>query len=367
MADVNGIEAVTGLVAELAGDAGSLAVFAIVLASALLRFAAKLAFDRLAKRFEQTVNLYDDAVLAALRKPVGWAIWSFGILFAAQIAGRDSDSELFAYVGPARNVAAIVLLAWAAIRFISFIEQHVADRYYGREGVDQTTAAVISKLLRASVAVTAVLLVLQSLGFSIAGLLAFGGLGGLAVGFAARDLLANFFGALMIFLDRPFAVGDWIRSPEREIEGTVEDIGWRITRIRTFDKRPLYVPNSVFSTLTVENPSRMSNRRIYEIVGVRYDDLAVLRPIVDDIRTMLQGHPDIDAERTLIVNFLHFGPSSLDVMVYTFTKTTAWTEFHAIKEDVLLKIAAVVAGHGAEMAFPTQTLHVLPPTAEPNV
>ena len=90
--------------------------------------------------------------------------------------------------------------------------------------------------------------------------------------FAAKDLLANFFGGLTIYLDRPFAVGDWIRSPDREIEGTVERIGWRLTLIRTFDKRPLYIPNAVFTTIAVENPSRMHNRRIYETIGIRYDD-----------------------------------------------------------------------------------------------
>ena len=104
---------------------------------------------------------------------------------------------------------------------------------------------------------------MQALGYSISGVLAFGGIGGIAVGFAAKDLLANFFGGLMIYLDRPFSVGDWIRSPDKNIEGTVEEIGWRLTRIRTFDKRPLYVPNSTFTQISVENPSRMLNRRIY--------------------------------------------------------------------------------------------------------
>ena len=77
---------------------------------------------------------------------------------------------------------------------------------------------------------------------------------------------------MFVYLDRPFAVGDWVRSPDREIEGTVENIGWRVTRIRTFDKRPLYIPNSIFSQIAVENPSRMSNRRIKETIGIRYDD-----------------------------------------------------------------------------------------------
>ena len=199
---------------------------------------------------------------------------------------------------------------------------------------------------------------LQAFGFSVSGVLAFGGIGGIAVGFAARDLLANFFGALMIFLDRPFSVGDWIRSPDRNIEGTVEDIGWRQTRIRTFDKRPLYIPNSVFTSLAVENPSRMLNRRIYETIGLRYDDIDQMQAVLVDIKAMLKAHPDIDHDQILMVNFNAFGPSSVDFFVYTFTKTTVWVEYHAIKEDVLLKIAAIVAAHDAEIAFPTQTLHL---------
>ena len=188
--------------------------------------------------------------------------------------------------------------------------------------------------------------------------LAFGGIGGIAVGFAAKDLLANFFGGLMVYLDRPFVVGDWVRSPDKEIEGTVEEIGWRLTRIRTFDKRPLYVPNGIFAQIAVENPSRMSNRRIKEIVGVRYDDVGKVAAIVADIKDMLRAHPEIDQQQTLIVNFDQFSSSSLDILVYTFTRTTVWVSYHEIKQDVLLKIADIVAGHGAEMAFPTRTVHL---------
>ena len=347
-------------------DAKGVYVFAIVTTTLVLRFVAKFVFDRLAKQLERTHNLYDDAVLDAARKPIGWAIWAFGILFAAEVAGQDSESELFDYIDPIRDVAAIVLLAWFAVRFIRFVEGHIAE--YDRTAMDKATLAALSKLLRASVLITGLLMALQSVGVPITGVLAFGGVGGLAVGFAARDLLANFFGALMIFLDRPFAEGDWVRSADREIEGTVEQIGWRMTSIRTFDQRPLYVPNSVFSTLTVENPSRMRNRRIYEIVGVRYDDVGVVRDIVDDIRRMLMDHPEMETEgRTLIVNLLSFGPSSLDIMIYTFTKTTDWVKFHGIKEDVMLKVADIVAGRGADFAFPTQTVHVeMPPLAEPD-
>ena len=176
------------------------------------------------------------------------------------------------------------------------------------------------------------------------------------MGFAARDLLANLLGSLSIFLDRPFAVGDWIRSPDREIEGTVEDVGWRVTRIRTFDQRPLYVPNAVFSTVALENPSRMLNRRIYETVGIRYDDVGVMSDIVADTEAMLRQHEGIDTNRTLIVNFVSFGASSLDFFVYTFTRTTDWVTYHAVKQDVMLRILSIIEAHQAEVAFPTRTL-----------
>ena len=218
----------------------------------------------------------------------------------------------------------------------------------------------MGKLLRATVAITGTLLVLQAFGVSVSGVLAFGGIGGIAIGFAARDLLANFFGALMIFLDRPFSVGDWVRSPDRDIEGTVEDIGWRLTRIRTFDKRPLYLPNSIFSSLAVENPSRMYNRRIYETIGLRYDDIGSMEGIVTGVREMLQQSDEIDQQQVLMVNFVTFGPSSVDFFIYAFTKTVDWQTYHEVKQGILLNIAQIIERHNAEIAFPTQTLHVLP-------
>jgi MscS family membrane protein len=205
---------------------------------------------------------------------------------------------------------------------------------------------------------------MQSYGYSISGILAFGGISGIAVGFAAKDLLANFFGAMMIYLDRPFKVGDWIRSPDKNIEGVVEDIGWRQVRIRTFDKRPLYVPNATFTSISVENPSRMSNRRIYEYIGVRYGDAAKVTRIIEAVKAMLKEHSEIDHNQTLIVNFDRFGPSSLDFFIYTFTKTTDWIRFHEIKQDVLMKIVDIIESEGAEFAFPTTTVHLIKEESE---
>lgn len=178
------------------------------------------------------------------------------------------------------------------------------------------------------------------------------------MGFAAKDMLANFFGGLTIYLDRPFTVGEWIRSPDHQIEGTVEYIGWRHTRVRAFNKNPIYVPNALFTTIVVENPTRMTNRRIKETIGIRYADLDKMAPIVADVKAMLQTHPEIDAHATLIVNFNQFAASSLDFFIYTFTKTVEWVHYHEVKQDVLLKIAAIIQTHGAEIAFPTRTVHL---------
>ena len=334
-------------------------VFLVVLAALLGDFIQRRLLTHFAKRLEKTTNPWDDALLESLRSPLSLMIWVVGLSIAAQITGEQTDTEIFKLIEPARDVAVIVVITWFLVRFIRQAERNIIVAHESRgEPVDITTLDAIAKLLRLSVIITAVLVTLQTLGFSISGVLAFGGVGGIAVGFAARDLLANFFGGLMVYMDRPFSVGDWIRSPDREIEGTVERIGWRLTVIRTFDKRPLYVPNSVFANIAVENPSRMSNRRIYETIGIRYDDVDKMGVIVAEVEAMLRNHEAIDTEQTLMVNFVSFAPSSLDFFIYTFTKTTVWTEYHQIKQDVLLKVAEIIAKQGAEIAYPTSTVHI---------
>jgi len=343
-------------------DAWVYQIFLVVFFVLLANFVLMRVIDRLHRRFESTRNKWDDAFICSLRKPLKLLVWVVGFSFAAEIAKSVSDAAIFGAIGPLRDVGVITAIAWFLIRFIKAAEQNILDAGHAAgKDVDKTTADAISRLLRISVLITSALVILQTLGYSISGVLAFGGIGGIAIGFAAKDLLSNFFGGLMIFLDRPFAVGDWIRSPDRDIEGTVEAIGWRLTRIRTFSKRPLYVPNSVFANIALENPSRMSHRRIYETIGIRYDDVAELDGIVNDVKAMLQAHPDIDQSQTLMVNFNAYAASSLDFFVYTFTRTTVWTEYHGVKQDVLLKINDIIAAHGGEIAFPTSTLHIAEP------
>jgi len=351
---------------KVANDLWMTEVFLVVFGVLVFNFIQKRVLLRLINRLRPSPKTWDDAIVEALQKPLSVFIWIVGMAFAAQIVQNKTGAVIFEAIEPVRDVGVIATITWFLIRLVRRIEGNIIRKgEESGEKFDRTTVDVTGKILRMSLITTAVLVTMQTLGYSISGILAFGGIGGIAVGFAARDLLANFFGGLMIYLDRPFAVGEWVRSPDKEIEGTVEEIGWRLTMIRTFDKRPLYVPNSVFTSISVENPSRMQNRRIYETIGIRYQDIGKMRAIVAEVKKMLTDHPEIDASKTLIVNFNSFAPSSLDFFIYTFTKTTDWVRFHEIKQDVLLKISDIITANGAEIAFPTSTVYLESGTTPP--
>lgn len=336
-------------------------VFVVVLVTLLAALVVSRFLRGLSVRASLSKNIWDDALIESMQQPAKWMIWVVGLGTAAQLAAFHAEAGLEEIVPNIRRLGTIIIFTWFAVSFVGRLERKFVAPGNGSQPVDQTTVLALGKLVRISVIITAALVALQSLGYSIAGVLAFGGIGGIAVGFAAKDLLANFFGGLMLYLDRPFVVGEWIRSPDQNIEGTVEDIGWRLTRIRTFDKRPLYVPNSTFTQISVENPSRMSNRRIYETVGIRYSDANKMQAITDDVRKMIESHPELDQDGTIIVNFNGFATSSLDFFVYCFTKTTAWVKYHEIKQDVLLQVIRIIESHDAECAFPTSTLHMATP------
>lgn len=352
-----------GLIDPIAETVGlntwMLQVFAIILTALLLDFIYRLFVRRLHRIAERTANLWDSAIVYAGKLPISVLIWIQGLLLAAHVVARHTEAPLFSpgVLAVGQQLGLVAAATWFVFRLVTGIERaFIHERRKRDEQVDITTVSVLGRIVRIAVVLTGVLTGLGILEIPISGLLAAGGIGGLAVGLAARDLLANFFGGLMVFMDRPFSIGDWVRSPDRDIEGVVENIGWRVTTIRTFDRRPVYVPNAAFTTITLENPSRMTHRRIFEHIGVRYDDFAVIRPIIEDIRSMIQGHEDIDTDQIIMVHFNHYGASSLDIMIYCFTRTVVWAEYHRVREDVLIRIGEIIEHHGAEIAFPTRTV-----------
>ncbi|SON53208.1 mechanosensitive ion channel family protein [Vibrio tapetis] len=314
----------------------------------------RIIYARIETLTEKTVNKWDDAVIHALKTPISTLIWCWPAISSIGLILQTYVDSNLNWLGSIQMLFSIAIAVWIVFRLVNNIETEMLEQ----NRHDETTVQAIAKIARLVFALLGLLSIMQSFGLSLSGLLTFGGVGGLIAGLAAKDLLSNFFGGVMVYFDRPFKVGDWIRSPDRQIEGTVERIGWRMKVIRTFDKRPLYVPNSVFSNIVVENPSRMKNRRILETIGLRYDDSEKVAMIIADVKEMLVNHPDIDAKQTLIVNFNSFGPSSLDFFIYTFTKTVNWVKFHEVKQAILLEVMTIIKKHDADIAYPTQTVNI---------
>lgn len=335
-------------------------VFAVVLLVVLVNTLLIRVLKRVHARVQSSKTLWDDALFAAVVPPLRVFTWVQGIAVAAGLVEPLPQDQVFAMVSPARKLAVVGILVWFLLRLIHHMSLGLVYRARAQDpGYDDTTVEAASKLLRLAVFITGSLVMLQTMGVSISGVLAFGGIGGLAIGFAAKDMLANLFGGLTVYLDRPFAKGDWIRSPEQDIEGVVEEIGWRTTRIRRFDKRPIMVPNSLFTSLVIENPSRMTHRRIRETIGIRYCDAQQMQPITDAVRDYLQTNADIDQDQIILVHFDSFGASSLDFFIYCLTCTRDWAEYHQVKHAVLLRVLAIIEEHGAEVAFPTRTLEIV--------
>ena len=322
-----------------------------------INISTRVILSTLKKQFSKTNNIWDDCIIDSIYKPFTILIWILGIVLTLEAFNSDFkifniSNDFLINLKRAGIILSIALFLNNLSRNFQFAI--IKNNKTKNIDVDEATYEAITKIIRLSIIVTSGLIILQTFGFSISGVLAFGGIGGVAVGFAAKDMLANFFGGLMIYLDRPFRKGDWIRSPDRELEGTVENIGWRQTSIRNFRKNVIYIPNSVFMNIIVENPSRMTHRRIREVIGWRYKDLPKMLSIVEDVKTMISNHSDIDHNQTTIVNFDSYNDSSIDFFIITYADTTEWARYHEIKQDVLMKIGEIIEKNNAEIAFPTR-------------
>lgn len=319
----------------------------------------------LLSHFDNGKHVWFVAFIRSVHVPwlVFFWLFAFSFIIPDFILQFHIDIRYSAVMNKLRSLIFLIAIYWSLMLFIKRLESEIAPRWSNTSKRDKTTVRAVAQLSRVILTILFVLSILPILGFETSSLLAFGGVGGIGAAFAAKDTLSNFLGGMMIFWDRPFSVGDWVRSPDRNIEGTVEHIGWRLTRIRTFSKRPLYVPNSVFSTISIENPSRMTNRRIDTTIGVRYDDAVKMGDIVQEIEEMLKAHDGIDGTQTIMVHFTQFDASSLNINIYAFTKTTDWAKYRAVQQDVFLKTIGIISQHGAECAFPTTTVHVPEPVA----
>lgn len=336
-------------------------VFFVGMATAVIAFFEKSVYQRTVAKLGQTPRIWDDALLWAMHKPLMCFIWLWGLSYAVELSPYKAQMPaVFEWMEILRGAATILLATWSVWR----ITRRIEHRYLGRElredaWFDHTTAQAVGQIMRVSIFIVSTLVILKYFfHIPLTGLWALGGAGSLVIGLAAKDLLANFFGAIMIYFDRPFAVGDRIRSPDRELEGIVEYIGWRLTRVRTLEKRLLYIPNAIFASVSVENVTRMSHRRIRTTVGIRYQDSRKILDITTAIKDMLKAHTDIDSQQPIIVNLSGFGASSLEILICCYTKSIQWVAFQAIQQDVLIQVLDIIKDFDADLAYPTQTIEV---------
>jgi MscS family membrane protein len=255
-----------------------------------------------------------------------------------------------------------VTIFWAIFRIVDPLSS-LFDRTIGLFGsisMHETVKGFFVKVTKAVVVALGIAAVFQEWGFNVAAVLGSLGLVGMAVALGAQDLIKNMFAGLTIFLDRVFEKGNWIKTPD--VEGNVEEIGFRATKVRQFDKALVTIPNSKLASEALINFSRMTQRRIYWRVGVEYRTTKEqLGCIIKDIREYLQSHPDFETDPTKTKTFVYldsFGASSIDILLYCFTKTTAWGEWLAVKEVLAYKIKEIVESHGAAFAFPSTSLYV---------
>ena len=311
---------------------------------------------------QKTNTVYDELILFSIKTPSTYLIL-FGYIFV--ITNYFVKNEMlninFSLSSSVFSLI-IITISWSLLRGLNYYLylKPFTKKLSSDDDITLITETyeIVIRILKILVVTITALIIMQEIGLSISGLLAFGGVGGLIVGLAAKDLLSNFFGGMMIFFDRPFRVGEFIKSPDRNIEGVVEKIGWRLTVVRTFSKNVLYIPNTAFSSIIVENATRMSNRRINETIGIRYDDLNKMKDIIQDVNNILENNTDIDQTQKAKVFFKSFSASSCDFFIYAFTITKDWEEFLRIKQDVLLKVAEIIEKHNAEIAYPTTTVFI---------
>ncbi|WP_454004337.1 mechanosensitive ion channel family protein [Alcaligenes sp. Marseille-Q7550] len=335
-----------------------LAVFMIILFALLAGMVASRVMARLAQRTDPTRHVWVHGFLAGASGPLKTLIWVLGLAGAARLLVEHDVSSMLAAVLPtAPMVAVIAVVTWYFLKVCTQVQENLVARARARRHeLDPTATDAIGKLVRASIVLTAALTVMQALGYAIAGVLAFGGVGGVAIGFAAQSLVANLLGGLTIFASRPFKVGEYIIIPGTELAGGVEHIGWRATRLIGFDCKPFYVPNSMFNTQPIINHSRMTARRIMETLHPRYMDMGVMSRIVEECRQMLREHKGIQQD-FFAFNFDSCGERSLQLSLYAFTVSTDYNEFMNVKEDILLRIADIVRRHGAQLAEPVATVY----------
>jgi len=338
-------------------DLGRIVVALLIVLGFLLvrRLFAKLLAGRLRAVAKRTRFQLDDEIVEAVEDPLAMIPVVLGIFIAAEYLSLSG--QLQAVADQIVRSLVVYVIFWILVRLVrplSFLLEQLEEVF---------SAAMVDWLIK-SIRVALIFIgtatVLEIWGIKVGPILAGLGLFGVAVALGAQDLFKNLISGLLIIAERRFSPGDWI-CVDGVVEGTVESIGFRSTLIRRFDKAPVYVPNAKLSDNAVTNFSAMTHRRIYWMIGVEYrTTVEQLREIRDGIEQYVLNSDDFakPPEVATFVRIDKFSDSSIDIMLYCFTKTTVWGEWLAIKEQLAYKIKEIVETAGTSFAFPSQSIYV---------
>jgi MscS family membrane protein len=331
----------------------------VILATLIVRMIVRRFLDVWLKKLaERTATDADDYILAAFRKPAFFLVYIVGIYVALEVLTLPTEPiDLPRFMYALFTSLLIVTAAWflySATNILGIYLKRFTDKTESK--LDDQLVPIVRKMCRVVILLLALVMIIQNLGYSVGSLLAGLGLGGLAFALAAKDSLANIFGSVTIFTDRPFQIGDWVKVSGAE--GYVEDVGFRSTRIRTFEKTLVTIPNSKIADSAIENMDARPIRRVKMNIGVTYDTTAdQMETALEAIREILRTHDGVSQDYWLVY-FTDFGASSLDIFMYYFTKSKVWAEYLKVRQDVNLKIMRKLEQLGLEFAFPSQTVYL---------
>ncbi len=303
----------------------------------------------------RTASDADDSLLEASVSPIRLAVVGCSLILVTYIFSFEAAVVDIARTGGRALLVAAVFF-WVVNCFEVFSLQPEAFRRLTGWTIPERLLPFLNTVVKWLILALGAIFVLQELNFDVAALIASLGVVGIGISLASQDTVGNMFGFAAIVSDNPFKVGDFIKTPA--VTGIVETVGVRSTRIRQLDQALLTVPNNLLTNAVVINWSRMEKRRLDATLSFTYSTSGEqMRAVIEAIRALLQNTEDIDPE-SVIVHFVDFSDSSLDVRVICQVLLPDWRAFTAKKEAVFLDIMAIVAAQGVSFAFPSQSVYI---------
>ncbi|MDQ7084124.1 MAG: mechanosensitive ion channel family protein [Sulfurovum sp.] len=307
----------------------------------------------LQKLAKYTDNYYDDRIISALKAPIRFAFIVVGMHLFFLLTFQETI-----LIKKILNTLIVYDIFWAILAILEAIRellQKFANRF--SEDLYKEIGNFMMTILKILISGIGLGAMLQVWGINITALVASLGIGGLAFALAAKDAASNLFGSFALLADKSIRIGEWIKVDGTE--GIVEDIGMRTTKIRSFGKSLITIPNQIVANNPIENFSRRGVRRIKINIGLTYSTSSTqMLTIVEEIKYMLYNHDSISQKETLLVNFNAFGDSALNIFIYTFTSTANWENYLKIREDIHIQIMKIVEENHSDFAFPSQSIYI---------